>query len=210
MEIKKDSIKKFVQNGRFSRTATITALCILFFGFVIWFGLLIFELYSDFNVQNKLTAQLTEEVRVLQDNKQLLADVEDFNETLSQLIPDTESYFQVISALEQLEETTGIVIDTYSINLEQTTQEKLSLDVSIDADVNSFEAFLQKYHFGSGRLLVNDAISFKPNELSSTNVTLHFYHKAFNFESISQTDETSDLLNRKEEIEKIRELLQTN
>lgn len=96
---------------------------------------------------------------------------------LSALIPDSEDYFSIITALETLSQRTGFRIDSYTINLQASTSTRLSLTVTGSGDNQAFLTFLQNYHINGGRLITAESIGIDPEETGSIRLDLNFYNK---------------------------------
>jgi hypothetical protein len=126
--------------------------------------------------------------------------IEEYNDELKQLIPDQESYFSVISTLEQLASRTGVVINSYSVNLNSTTEEKLTLSVTIEGDENSIQEFIKQYRYGGGRLLTTDGLNITPDDLQSVTFSLNFYHNEFKDTVSSNSRVTTEDLQKLDEI----------
>lgn len=97
---------------------------------------------------------------------------------MSALIPDSEDYFSIITALESLSQQTGFRIDSYTINLQASTSTRLSLTVNGVGDNQSFLNFLQNYHINGGRLITAENIGIDPKATgSSLRLDLNFYNR---------------------------------
>ena len=122
------------------------------------------RLYGDYNALQTRSQEIEDartSVRLIQNNKTLVSqNIDEYNKILEKVIPDKESYFLVITALEQLAARTGVRVVSYSIDLTSTTEEKLTLEVEIVGDLASIENFMKEYHFAGGRLITNERLSF--------------------------------------------------
>ena len=95
---------------------------------------------------------------------------------LDKLIPNEENYFQVISALNRLENQTGAIIHSYSINLNETTEKKLSLLLTVGGDEESIADLLERYLYSSGRLITNGEVTVSFDNLSSFSFAVNMIH----------------------------------
>ncbi len=96
---------------------------------------------------------------------------------LKSLIPDTENYFTIVYALEELSRQTNFVITSYTINLAGSSSEKTSLSVTGIGDQESFLKFLKNYNFSGGRLITAEKIEFNRDEFGGSTIALNFYSK---------------------------------
>ena len=95
---------------------------------------------------------------------------------MNKLIPDNEDFFSVISAIERLSKETNFVINQYTINLSESTPEKLSLAVTGDGNSETFLKLLENYNFVGGRLITLNTFDFN-NKGVQYSLNFNFYHK---------------------------------
>ena len=103
--------------------------------------------------------------------------IDEYNQILGRIIPDTEDFFSIIAALENLSQNTGFRIIRYNINLSASNREKLALIVEGDGDADSFLKFLEDYPFSGGRLATSEKLEFATTEVGKIKLSLNFYHK---------------------------------
>lgn len=96
---------------------------------------------------------------------------------LNTLIPDTEDYFSIIYALENLSQKSNFAITNYTVNVGASTSEKLKIRVTGIGDSKSFIDFLKDYNFSGGRLITSDKVELDPNFSGSIIIDLTFYNK---------------------------------
>lgn len=140
------------------------------------------------NLDNEVE-KLQTKVRLIDSNKNLVKDnIDEYNKILSQLIPDTEDFFSIIYALENLSNRTGFIITGYVVNVTSTKGDKFSLTIQGDGDANAFLDFLKKYNFSGGRFITNGKIEFSPDEVGKIKLALNFYNKkvSANMDSLKQ------------------------
>jgi hypothetical protein len=114
---------------------------------------------------------------LIKGNKDLVQEnIEYYNKLLDQLIPSDETYFNVISALDRLESVTGAVIHSYSINLNETTEKKLSLSLTVGGDIESVQNLLERYLYSSSRLITNQEFSIEFENLTSFEFHITMIH----------------------------------
>lgn len=106
---------------------------------------------------------------------------------MTTLIPDSEDYFSIISALETLSGTTGFRVETYTINLLASTSNRLSLTVTGTGDSTAFLNFLTNYQIQGGRLITAEHIGIEPSETGSLRLDLNFYNKKASTDLASDT-----------------------
>lgn len=139
---------------------------------------------------NKLEKDLT---IIKLSNQTLRNDIDQFNQMLSTIIPESEDYFSIILALERISQETGFIVYKYNINLLNTSKERISLIVEGDGDANSFLKFLNEYQFSGGRLITNERIEFTTNDVGKIKLSLNFYHA-----KIPSTKKTLTLIPQKD------------
>lgn len=106
---------------------------------------------------------------LIRNNRALLeGKIDDYNKLLLELIPSEETYFSVIATLERLAANTGVSIASYSINLQDTSEDKMTLSLAIFADEAGRDRFIRDYRYASGRLLISDSFDLSLNESSFT------------------------------------------
>lgn len=143
-------------------------------------GYFLYGNYQKIQETQSTIDNLKKDVQLIQANRELLENnIEGYNEMLSTLIPDEETYFKVIAALEQLALQTGVVIDSYTLNLSDTTEDKLSLTLSIAGDRESIEDLLKEYHFISSRLMTNETVSLTFSDSITISFKINLFHKAY-------------------------------
>lgn len=151
--------------------------------------LLIMASYKTYKETRNDLDILTEEVKLLKNrsdtlqfNKTLTEDqIVVYNKILTSLIPESEDYFSIIYALETISQNSGFNIVSYTINLSNTTKEKLSINIEGRGDPEAFKRFLNEYKFGGGRLVTSERIEFSGVNFTNTRVSLNFYSKKFAF-----------------------------
>lgn len=194
-------IKTFLQNKHFYPTLIIVVLDIVLLGVLIFMGFRLYATYNEMIASQDRVQEMKATITLIRNNQTIFdGRIDEYNSILQQLIPDNESYFSVISTLEQLSEKTGVTINSYSVNIDATTEEKLTLSVTILGDQIGIEQFIQEYKYAGGRLLTTDGLKINPQELESVTVSLNFYHNAFKDTVSSSSQVTSADLELLEEI----------
>jgi len=168
---------------------TVVSFCICIF---LFFLVLIF--YQRYNAQKKDLELLTREVQLLKDradtlkqNMSLTQDqIKTYNALLASLIPETEDYFSIIYALEEISKSTGFIITNYNISVAKTSPENIVLNVDGTGDADAFLNFLRDYQFVGGRLVTSDKIQFSGGKNAGTKIALTFYNKHFAFNETVQ------------------------
>lgn len=185
----------------------------LFVSFIVFLLLIlvVFIFYAHFNVQKKEVDLMNGEVSMLSNrfntlkyNKSLTEDqIKEYNKLLASLIPETEDFFSIIYALEEISNASQFIITNYEINISKTTREKLTITAEGRGDSEAFLNFLQEYQFAGGRLVTSDRIQYGGAGSGSTKITLNFYSKRFSFNETVQVPQLS-----KEEIQKLEDIKQ--
>jgi hypothetical protein len=154
---------------------------------VFFIGNTLYQKYLSLQTEKDKISQLKSRVVLVRNNKDVFdGRIDEYNEILGKLIPDEESYFSVITALDSLASRTGVTITSYSINLKSTTEEKLTLSLVIDGDQEALNKLLADYMFTSGRLITNEESTIVVDkEEQSLSISFNFLHKKFNNAVIS-------------------------
>ncbi len=121
----------------------------------------------------------------LQDKQSLLAaaasqNASSLNEDvkiMQSLIPDFEDYFSILYSLDKLSQKTGFLINSYTINLQKSSVDKLLVVVSGVGNPDSFLKFLKEYNLGGGRLITTEKIELDSKTSDSFKLNLTFYSK---------------------------------
>ncbi|OGK12996.1 hypothetical protein A3A93_04095 [Candidatus Roizmanbacteria bacterium RIFCSPLOWO2_01_FULL_38_12] len=143
-------------------------------------GMRLYNNYTDLSIKTEEIDKAKTSVSLIQNNKNLLSQsIDDYNVILEKLVPNNESYFLVISALENLASRTGVRILSYSIDLSSSTEEKLTLQIEVEGDLSLIERFMQQYHFAGGRLITNESFSINLENQENITFSLNFFHKEF-------------------------------
>lgn len=195
-------IKRILYNQR-SFFISLSVFLMLFF--------IVFIFYAKFNVQKKEVELMTGETAMLKNrfdtlkyNKSLTEDeIKEYNKLLASLIPETEDFFSIIYAIEEISKVSHFIITDYTIDVGKTTSERLTLSVDGKGDTDSFLSFLQEYQYAGGRLITIDKIQYGGVTAGKTRVALNFYSKRFAFNESVQVPQLS-----KEEIAKLEVIRQ--
>ncbi len=105
-------------------------------------------------------------------------ELEDNLEIMNSLIPNSEDYFSIIYALDQLSQKTGFAVNSYTVDLTASRKDRLALSVSGIGDPQTFLSFLREYNTGGGRLITADTIQLESSNNSAIKLQLYFYSKA--------------------------------
>ncbi len=138
--------------------------------------------------KNLLTLKKTnQEIKKMEKAKQSLKsmpftteEIERYYQLINTLIPDSESVFKVIAALENLSQSTGFFITNYSLTpLGKTAGNENVLEVTVTGTGNreDFMNLLKNYNFASGRLITMDNLTLSPSTDSTIQLVFKFYSK---------------------------------
>ncbi len=174
---------------------------------LLLFVVLIF--YGRYNEQKKEVELMNGEVKMLKNryetlkyNKSLTEDqIKEFNLLLASLVPETEDFFSIIYALDQISEVSGFQITDYTIDVGNASREILTLNIVGKGNPESFLSFLREYHFTGGRLITSNKIQYGGVNAGNTKVTLNFYSKQYTINESIQVPQLS-----KQEIDKLNAL----
>lgn len=122
---------------------------------------------------------------------------------LNKLIPNSEDYFSIIYALEEISKKTNFIINSYDVNLKQSTASKLKLTISGIGDKTAFMNFLKSYSFVGGRLITSDKIELNSQVEKEIKIDVTFYNKKTDAKNtdqfqtaLSSLQEVSNLYNK--------------
>lgn len=196
-------IKPFLKYA-FRGNALYFLLIVLLTIFSIGFALIAPGIYAN---NNKKLDFLQKDVGDLKSKKAILdssiggnvQEIEEDVKVMNKLIPETEDYFLIIAALEELSAKTNFVITSYEINLSSSKDHKLSLNVSGTGDHQSFINFLQQYNFQGERLITIENISLGKDKTGSFGLLLNFY-------SQKTGEATNGGLNYQQALQKVSEI----
>jgi len=177
----KRKIDPYIKYLLIENVAYIVIAIILLFGIFIIPSLLIGS-YTK-NAEN--IYRLEEEIKISNSKKKALAfisdsklqDIDEYYNVVSTIIPESENYFSIIYSLNKLSQLTNFNITSYSINLKESTKNKISIEVTGVGNQNEFLEFLKEYNFGGGRLITAETISLNQREFSGITLKLNFYNK---------------------------------
>lgn len=177
----------------------------------IWAAGVVFLIIFAFCVfQYFITRQLTEDSRsernrlegelsYLNITQEAIGDVDTYNNILIRLVPESEDYFSIIASLERLSIRTGLQISRYSITLPESGSDKYTMSIVGTIDQSQFPTFLQRYKYGSGRLVTIENMSVNSQKENNVRLTLNFYSRKVTTSSINRvgtlTSEDLDLMN---------------
>jgi|GEM_PF-1444726 len=106
------------------------------------------------------------------------------NLLMTQLIPEKEDMFSIISALNQLSETTRFQVTSYTINDIDPKNKSISITINGEGDRDAFLSFLENYNLGSGRLITIDKIDYSETNAFNIKLKLNFYTSQTNTQSV--------------------------
>ncbi len=106
------------------------------------------------------------------------ADLDATIKVLDTLVPSLEDYFSIIYSLNELSKKTNFIINSYSINLQESSANKLQLIISGIGDQDAFMRFLKDYNFSGGRLMTCDRLELSSRYSGSIRLNVAFYNKS--------------------------------
>lgn len=185
----------------------------LIVSFIVFLLLLLVVLifFGRYNSQKKDVDLMSGEVLMLKNrydtlkfNKTLTQDqIKGYNKLLASLIPETEDFFSIIYALEEISNATQFMITEYAIDIGRAPKETIILTASGKGNSEAFLEFLKQYQFVGGRLVTTDQIQYGGINSGETKITLNFYNKRFAYSETVQVPQLS-----KEDIQKLEDIKQ--
>lgn len=136
---------------------------------------------SDYEEKNRSLKtelnQLKSEVALMKTTVPTSDKLDEDLKFLNTLIPNVEDYFSIMYALEKLSQKSNFIVTSYTVNMRNSTNTKLKIEVTGTGNSQSFINFLKDYNFGGGRLITSDKIQLDPNFLGTVKIDLTFYAK---------------------------------
>lgn len=161
----------------------LIVLCVLVLAFI--FSLVFFT--ATYGKSNEKINSILKEIAKLKNETKFVTyeneivssgiNIDEMNKSFSQLVPETEDFFSIVASLERLSASTNFIITDYSLNLSQSTKDKLSITINGQGNVDTFLTFLKVYNFGGGRLLTIDTIQFSKQKFSGVELQANFYNQ---------------------------------
>ncbi len=166
----------------FKRFYIVLVLYVVLIGYLIGIvivGVGIFQLFQTYRETEEKVTQMRSTVERVQNNKDILeASIDQYNQTLDMLIPDTETYFAVVTSLEKLVNKTGITLSSYNLDVNQTNEKKLTLQVQIEGNPEQLKHFLETYLYAGDRIITCDQFMVSDIVKGKGQMLLTFYHVA--------------------------------
>lgn len=182
----------------------------LLYLFFLIFVVLLFVLIIPFQVKRyfdygQKIKSVGKEIKQLEAKEAIIStvnpdEVDELIAALDRLLPETEDYFSIISALENISYQTGFRISSYSVKFDKKKSTKTQLKIEGEGDLDSFLNFLKSYQFKSDRLITINNIKFSSENLTNS-LTLNFYTK-----EVKNLKEPTRLVIDKEGIDKIKQI----
>lgn len=173
----KSTLLKIIKSKLFLPTALYVVMDIILITFTVFLCIATYQKYQEVKKIELEITDLKVSVDLIKGNKDLVKEnVSFYNELLDKMIPNEETYFQVISALDKLEDETGVIIYSYSIDLKQTTENKLSLSLTLGGDTKNVQDMLQRYVYSSGRLITNQKVDLDFTSLENFQFDINMIH----------------------------------
>lgn len=191
-------IKKYI--GKYYFLLFIIFLNIFLIYVAVNTGLKVIGVYEETKEISQSIDLLKANSTLIKNNKELLLDdISNYNNLLDKLIPNSETYFQVISSLEQLENRNGINVVSYSINLPDTTDEKMSLGLTIRGSEDAILSLYENYAFSGGRLMTSETYMRTSSVEGETTFLINLFHT--NKSQMSTTNEVSNTSISKDDVD---------
>lgn len=140
---------------------------------------------NTYSLNNEKIKSLEDELQEINSKKNALSflsntssiNIDEYYNIVSSLIPEAENYFTIIYTLNNLAELTNFNITSYSLNLKESTKNKLSIDVTGVGNQSEFLNFLREYNLGGGRLITAEEITLNSEEFSGITLKINFYNQ---------------------------------
>ena len=140
-------------------------------------------MFNTYSKNSDNIATLEKELQEINSKKNALAflsstsskNIDEYYNLVSSLIPESENYFTIIYSLNNLSELTNFNITSYALNLKESTNNKISIQVTGVGNQKEFLNFLKEYNVGGGRLITAETIKLNSEEFSGITLKLNFY-----------------------------------
>ncbi|CAN5206721.1 hypothetical protein BH09PAT2_BH09PAT2_09490 [soil metagenome] len=180
MQLKLKEIRNLLRYRIMYHVIGIYLFVILFFSFVGYGSYVLYTLWNTVSTLNHDVETYKTSTQFIGENKDLIADgVDSYNETLQKLIPDEETYFSVVTALERLAEKSDVNIKSYTIDLESTSISKLSLRVEVNGSPEGIKKLLSIYKYSGGRLVTIENVDLSTTGEALNIFLFNFYHQPY-------------------------------
>jgi hypothetical protein len=171
-------LKDNVTRYKAINAAIVSVGAVLLIGFAVMVYMIITTTQEIADTRTELD-KVRGEISYFNLAKLLAADeVEGFNDTLLDLIPEQEDYFSIIASLERLSARTGLRITRYAIDLPEGGSDKFTLNIVGTILPSQLDRFLNNYKYGTGRLVTIESMALNPQEENNVRVTMNFYSRA--------------------------------
>ncbi len=157
---------------------------LLFVIFLVMLGVFLPRQLSNYSELSQKKEKINQELSNLRTKKITVlsftaGEIDELVKVLNRLIPNNEDYFSLFTTIENLSLSSGFAINSYKTVLPDSPKEELSVTINGEGSMNSLFDFLEKYHFGGGRLITVKEVKLTPNNLSIVTLQLTFYSKDF-------------------------------
>lgn len=151
---------------------------------LITFLIIFFNNQLKFLNQQKNT--IVNEIKKLNEKKDLIIfsenlksknlDLDKLNKIFFLLLPNSEDYFSIISALERISKKTNFIITSYLLNPKESSSDRLSIAITGFGNRDAFLNFIENYNFIGNRLITIDKLEFSESNLNyDKKIFLNFF-----------------------------------
>ena len=171
-------------------------------------------MFNTYSKNSDNISQLKKELQEINSKKNALAflsstnskNIDEYFNLVSSLIPESENYFTIIYSLNNLSKLTNFNITSYALNLKESTNNKISIQVTGVGNQQEFLNFLKEYNLGGGRLITAEEIKLNSEEFAGITLKLNFYSQKTSLSQQGSVD-YQKVLNK---IDKIKDKIKFN
>ena len=171
-------------------------------------------MFNTYSKNSDNISQLKKELQEINSKKNALAflsstnskNIDEYFNLVSSLIPESENYFTIIYSLNNLSKLTNFNITSYALNLKESTNNKISIQVTGVGNQQEFLNFLKEYNLGGGRLITAEEIKLNSEEFTGITLKLNFYSQKTSLSQQGNVD-YQKVLNK---IDKIKDKIKFN
>lgn len=132
-------------------------------------------LAAQTDIVNQKTAQLTELRQLQERSREIIGfDPVQMDKIMKRMLPASEDYFSIFSAIDLLSGRSGIFVQSYTSPFGRLQGNVVKIELSGFGSYQSVEELLTDYHYKSGRLMTIDRIKFEPLD-GKLDMSLNFF-----------------------------------
>ena len=154
-------------------------LFLLLIFIILLFGFIPLQINHFFSLDER-NKKLNQELTQLKNQQNLVINLKSNQldqaiKTINTLVPNSEDFFSIITALETISSKTGFSISQYRISLADISKQSIPIEITGVGGTGSIVNFLNGYHFSGGRLITITSLEYSPS-VTKLNLVLNFHN----------------------------------